>query len=400
MQILDSQKKYLLALTPDELTFTELKKLLGNKLNTTTNKVEPPMFNTTDHFTLEIGEYFNKEKIVTTVGKFIFNKYIVERCGFQDILGYVNEEINKKVLKKLEAKLSLAVQKDIITVDKFLDYIDYRDTLGLQLHPVITPSFTEKTIGPIKEVMDLKEKLLKENKKEIEARNGKVISEIEAKLIAKAKEMLKNDPGMDLYNSGARGDMVNYKEMYIMKGAVSDYITKEISLLDRAFIEGMEKKDITLMANQVIQSIYPKSVAPAESGTLSKAIVAAFQSVTLNKQRGSYCKCKNKLDIKLTESNINSYRGRYISEGNKAIELTDERIPKYVGKTVKMFSPIYDIGDEICNVCAGNMPYLLEIKNIGLNFSRTANAITNMGMKKFHVTSIKTQEIDIDDIFL
>ena len=43
---------------------------------------------------------------------------------------------------------------------------------------------------------------------------------------------------------------------------------------------------------------------------------------------------------------------------------------------------------------------MLGKKNIGLISSKVATASTRLNMKKFHENLIKSQEIDINDIFL
>ena len=79
-KINDDEKKYLLSLKPDDITFELLEDLfsdtaevIGDKVNVKKSKFVP-----SDTFTLEANEYFNKSKIETTVGLFIFNKFLIE----------------------------------------------------------------------------------------------------------------------------------------------------------------------------------------------------------------------------------------------------------------------------------------------------------------------------------
>ena len=75
-------------------------------------------------------------------------------------------------------------------------------------------------------------------------------------------------------------------------------------------------------------------------------------------------------------------------------------MPKYIDKTVKMRSVMYCATDKKCNCCAGNMFYKLGLENAGLTSSRVATTLTKLGMKKFHDTVVKAEEIDINDILL
>ena len=61
---------------------------------------------------------------------------------------------------------------------------------------------------------------------------------------------------------------------------------------------------------------------------------------------------------------------------------------------------MYCIGDKICAVCAGEQFNKLNIKTIGLASSKVGTTMVNLGMKKFHDSSVKLFDIDINDITL
>ena len=92
----------------------------------------------------------------------------------------------------------------------------------------------------------------------------------------------------------------------------------------------------------------------------------------------------------------NDFNYRYIIEGNKLVLIDDSNLDKYVGKTVKMRSPMYCVGKKLCRVCAGTIHEKLEIENIGLTSTKVASTLLNLSMKKFHDTSTKTNEINLN----
>ncbi len=259
--ITEAQKKYLLSLTPDDLTFSTLVDLFGDTVDPKTAIKNKPTskFNTTDEMVLNPGEYFVKEKTNTTVGRFIYNKYIVERIGLQDILGYVNEPLTKGAGQKNEALLAKALVEDRMTVDQFYDYVDYRDNLGMQLHPVICASFTMNTIKTPASVQKKKAELFKKYDKEL--KDGDIVTSerIEKELMKMAKDELKGDPGLDLYDSEARGNYGNYKNMNLFKGATMNNSTGKFEIVQSSFMDGIRKEDIHSFGNAVIAGDYPKS---------------------------------------------------------------------------------------------------------------------------------------------
>ena len=106
------------------------------------------------------------------------------------------------------------------------------------------------------------------------------------------------------------------------------------------------------------------------------------------------------LELKLTESNYNGYIGRYIVEGKKIIKLDEKNIKSYIGKTVHLRSPMFCTSDKICNVCFGDLPYILGIKNVGLTAAKIGSNFVNLGMKTFHNSTMKIKELDVNDLLV
>lgn len=257
--ITNKDKEYLLSLKPEDLLFTTLVDLFGDTVSTSNdiNHIKKSKFKTNDEMELLPSEYFVKEKTLTTVGRFIYNKYIVERLHLQDVLGYINFAITDGNNNKIESLLTKALVEDKITVDTFYEYIDYRDNLGMQLNSVITTSFTPKTITSLPPVQKRKEELFKKYDKELSEGDIVTSEKIEKELTTQAKELLKGDPGMDLYNSEARGNFGNYKNMNLFKGATMNNITGKYEIVRSSFMDGIKKEDIASFGTSVVSGAYP-----------------------------------------------------------------------------------------------------------------------------------------------
>ena len=260
--ITPKEKEFLLSLKPEDLTFDMLVTLFGDTVRAgdPISSEKKSMFETTDIMVLEPGEYFVKEKTATTVGRFIYNKYLIERVGLQPIVGYVNEPLTKGAASKMESKISKALVEDKITIDQFYDYVDYRDVFGLQLHSVIATSFTLKSIKALPAVEKRKKELFKQYDKELNEGNIFIAEKIEKELVAMSKKELEGDPGLDLYNSEARGNFGNYKNMNIFKGATMNNMTGEYEIVRSSFMDGIQKQDIPSFADSVVSGAYPKAV--------------------------------------------------------------------------------------------------------------------------------------------
>ena len=403
----DADKKFFLDLKPEDITFSKLVEWFGNLADEEKNKVaiDTSKFNMTDTFTLTHKEYPLVEgTIETTLGRLMYTKIIVEGCDFGHILGYINFVINDGGNSKIENTITEALINDKITVAQMFKYTNTRDWLGLQLHGVITTSFTLNSIKVPPEVKKLKKELITKYKKELDEGDPVVSEMIEKALVKKATEVLKDDIGMDLYVSGARGSIGNnYKNNNLYRGAIYNNLTDRFDIVTNSLMDGLDKKDIAAHSNTIITGAYPKAVGTQVSGALAKTLLAAMQSEVLG-EKDSDCGSKGYITIKIPEKKFSDFLYRYIIEGNKLVMLDDDNIKNYIGKEVKLRSPMFCIGvgkDKcLCNKCAGDFYYKIGKKNIGLLCSRPAETTKRLGMKKFHSNLIENYQIDVDDMLL
>lgn len=72
-------------------------------------------------------------------------------------------------------------------------------------------------------------------------------------------------------------------------------------------------------------------------------------------EKGTDCKTNKIADVLLTENNYLSVLHRYIMVDEKPVLLELDNIKEYIGKHVKLRTPIFCQGKKICNVCRGEM---------------------------------------------
>ena len=259
--------EYFTSLKPGEITFAMLVDWFGNLTSMESDNKEKPQkaskskYSCTDIMTITPSEYpLVSGPTKTTLGRFIFNKLMIEEIGLGNILGYVNNVLDDGGFGKIEKAVTLALKDDKVTVDQMYKYVDMRDWLGLQLHGIITTSFTPKVLKVPPEVKKLKKELLAKYKDEIANKDPRVSELIENELISKTKEVLGNDIGMDLYVSGARGSIGNnYKNMYLMRGAIKNEMYGGFDILTNSLLDGLKKEDIPAHSNEIIGGAYPKN---------------------------------------------------------------------------------------------------------------------------------------------
>lgn len=402
------EKQYLLSLKTEDffnnmgqINFDLLVDIFGTKTVKGANGVmtlQKPKFDPTDEFTLNPGECNeNKEKLRTTAGQLIYNKILLGR-GLYKVTGYVNRTLNSGRVGEVEKLLSDALLDDKIATDDFIQYLDTFQELALGFHHVISSSFTMRGVKPIPKVIKHRDQLLKEHAEEIANGDVLAVANIEKILVKEAEEILKDEPSLSLYRSGARGSMGNnYKNLSIMRGPVQNPITGKYDTVPTSLFEGITKDSIPAMGNGVVGGAYPKAVGTAVGGYKFKEISAALQAVVCD-ESGTDCGSKGYITMVIKPSNKAEYMNRFIIENGKLIQLTPDVIVKYLNKPVKMRDAMYCTGDKVCSVCAGEQFNKIGIKQIGLASSKVGTTMVNLGMKKFHDTSVKLYDIDLNDI--
>ena len=363
-----------------------------------------PQFYTDDLITIGPKDSkFVKDGSITTIGCFLYNKIILEDM---EVFGYLNKTLKGSFIDKIDDAISTALRKDLITTEQYARYIDRSQYLfGGTLSNVINSTISRDVLNLPPKATKLKAKLMAENREAMAAGDPLTASKIEKEVCAVAKEEIRTtDPeSMDLFDSecGVSFDN-NYKTMFVMKGAIQDntgLYPSGYKVVASDYDNGISKEDYPKFADSLVTSAYSKGKLTAISGYSTKKYNSMFQDVRLD-VRGSDCKTARTRKVLLTKDNADDYvtQGRYIVVSGKPVLLTDDNISAFIGKTVNMRTPLYcEAKDgDYCNICHGELKYILGIRNIGLTFNMASNAMMNANMKKFHDITIKLHQIDID----
>lgn len=389
------QKAELLSIEQESLTISKMSKLFGRTTSKENGKfvIREPKFDVRAELRLEAGEYTNKEAVDTTVGIFLFNKIMVEGM-IEELIpnGFYNEVINKSGFNKLIDIVSNGLMLGKIKVNPTLiKWLKQYEFYGMKACTIFSPSYSYGLLKQNIQVQKEKTKLLKDQDNKTVAE----MTDIEDALVSSSRKILKDDPGMTLFDSGARGSFDNdYKNMNLMIGPVPKPGNPgEFDMATGNYIEGMNKEDIVAYGNIAVNAIYPKAIGTQDSGYLTKQYYAAYQSIQCDDD-GTDCKTTMGLKVKLTPDNVENYYFQNI-QTNKGFEiLTSENKDKYIGKEVIIRSPMFCKSDKICSVCAGRRFYLLGIKNIGLTTGRITNTLLNASMKNFHNAKLKYDTVN------
>lgn len=392
----DEIKKYMLSLQYDDFTTEFIEGKFCNHYDPEKKKMVPPEISFQAEFTLKKGEYLNDKDTKTNVGQMVVNKILFGNTpGIQKVLGYVAAPFNKKLIEQNEDRIAKALAFGEIQSDDYARYLDNIQWLGNTFNTHVACSFTPNTCKPLPSVNKKKKELYEKHKDEIAKGNAVKDNEITDELLKMAKDELKNDVGMTIYDSGCKPKFGNsYKAMYVSRGAVFNASEERYDISTSCFMDGIRREDVPIGANSVVNGSYPKAVGTKDAGYETKKLFSCYQSVHLGK-KGSDCGTKLYRSIKVTEKNKTGLINRYYSTGTKTELITPQNINGLVGKIIKVRSPLYCGGGiELCNKCIGETPYVLGIENVGITAGDIGGNLLNIFMKAFHDLTIKTYTID------
>ena len=341
----------------------------------------------------------NKNEFVTTVGLLIWNKIFTEGSLF-DIFGYINKPCTAKVMSSLNKKLSYEVLEDRVSLEDLKEF-HLKQQKMMPFANVISPSFTKNMLLAGSAITKKKKELLAKYKDEIKTGSPVIANKIETELLDYAKELLKDDPGMDMYDSGAKSKFGNnFKNLYVMKGAIKDPDpSKGYKIVTSNLMDGISKEDYTNVARAMSEGPYARGKKTMIGGYWEKLFLRSFQHLKLD-DKNKNCGTKRTIEVILTPEMAESMMYSYIVDGSKLVELTSLNLDKYLNKKVKFrFASLCESKNGICETCAGNFFNRLGMKNIGVATPQLASKLKRKSMKAFHNSTIDIHTIDIEKAF-
>ena len=340
-----------------------------------------PRFNPYDLIEVPVGAYGgimangkerkNKNKFTTGVGRLIFNKFFFESDPvLLQFFPYTNDNVTSKTYEKILIQMGYLMLEGKIDTETYKKFCKKSQKM-MPYVSILAPNHSDNMLTITKRINKKKAQLLKEHKAELDAKDDnsvKVFDQISNELLDYAKELMKDDPAMDMFNSGAGGSFGNnFKNMFIMRGAVKDPTpNKGYNMITSNYIDGISKEEYSAIANTLAAGPYARSKKTEVGGYWEKLFMAAFQHIELLPE-GSDCGTKRYIEMNVNDKNINMIMYSYAIVGNKLVEITSENRDQFIGKKVKLrFSSMCEAKNGICNACAGNLFYRLGIKNVGV----------------------------------
>lgn len=206
-------------------------------------------------------EKYNTKPFTTTVGRFIFNKYFIECVPTMlDRYWYIQDNFNKKVYGKMFDDLSYALIEDEISIQDYKDFC-MKIQAFMPFISILSYNHSEHMLTISKTIKKKKDQLIEENKEAIERKDIVVLDKISKELLDYARELMKDDPAMDMFNSGGGGSFdENFKNMFIMRGTVlNPDPAKGYDVIFSNYVDGIAKEEYAKISNTLAAGPYARA---------------------------------------------------------------------------------------------------------------------------------------------
>lgn len=341
----------------------------------------------------------NSVKFTTTAGLWVFNRAFIEPMS--DILGYINTPITDDVYGSINSKISNALLEDKITVRQLKNFI-IQGQIMMSCCSALASSHTETMFTMEEKIAKKKAELLASPKYKDMKKNADLVlmKDFEKEMIDYAKEILRDDPAIDMFNSGARSSWGNnFRNMYIMRSGLK-HTDGSYTISTTSYIEGMNPEEYPAINDASIGGPFDRARKTAGGGYLERLVLGSTAHLRIL-PKNSDCGSTKYLSVLLTNKNVKDWMFSYI-QGSKGLEeITPETKDKYIGKTVKIrFSSLCKKPNGcICEACAGSLFRRVGITNAGIASPIMMSSLKNASMKSFHSNSTDLSIVDPTNVF-
>jgi len=349
-----------------------------------------PFINIREKLTLEKDDLPNiYETTETTYGILFLNYY----C-FIDIAGNRFPYVNKHLDSCTSLEMDLFKHNRLNENDP--DYLSIPDHITpcrnrLQQLGTFTslfvPAATRKIISSPKEILEKRDRLLAEYRKPDGSISVTDVTMIQNILKQDMKNYVESDEDYGgLITDRSWGNTL--MGMNVMIGAVKRFDKQgAYDVITDCFMDGINSKNMVSFVNISRAGSFYRG----HETQLGGVEVKGLQRVIDNQVVIEDCNTKYYLEIKITNINFSSYKGRYhMVNGEKALVTED-----CIGKTIKLRSPARcgASSPNLCLTCMGEIFRGYESK-IPVMSSKPASDMLNNMMKAIHDTTIRLTTYD------
>ena len=281
----------------------------------------------------------------------------------------------------------------------FVDKIQFYKSLGV----IASSTVTERTILPAPGISEFKQKLLKEKYD-----NGKLLSDpihaaqFDKDVTAYDDAYLEGDPTLGKFMSGKAKNTARRKlHNTVGTGVTFDSNTTTVTPVINSLSEGWPRdpEQLVSVLNDARAGSYSRGSETVKGGVAAKDLIRIFSNFVLSLKD---CGTKSgKIRSIYDNEAVNALKGVTLMQGGNSVGvIKDNEAANYLGKVLKVRSPMYCLskGDGFCVVCMGDS-LKQYVEGLVIPGTEISAVILTASLKKFHTSGTVTVKMDLDQVF-
>jgi len=317
---------------------------------------------------------------VTTVGRYMFNKYVPDKSY------RIDHAINKNSINDMITRCANDYYQDHPEI--YSNFVNKIIELGSKYYTLMPVTFSLDDLQVPASIMKLKDKLVNATPEQAQL----IITKME-RLLKDYLEENQLNFGIVGAGGGLKGGYGQLRQILICKGIISGPGGKILTITD-SYGSGMTSKDHFDSGFASRNGIADRVLNTADTGYLSRRLAYALQRVECDPTILD-CGTRKTISVKVTSDIAKRLAGRYVYNDNNKLELFDA--DKWLDKVVRLRTPIYCTTTKLCRHCYGELSVRNRTKNVGILAAQImGERLSQSIMKTFHVGgSINVKIIDI-----
>jgi hypothetical protein len=359
-----------------------------------------PPYHHKDRIKLAVGSVPNltNHDVETTYGNLLANYITIiwpfgRKIDFQEGR-FTPSKIEQIILPRLadDPKEGDPVPKTMapaaqIYVSEYLNYCDSMFYIA-GFTQLWVPAGTAKTMTAAPGIVELKQKLLEENKDRLH--DPAVIAKIQAELVKFDREYLKGDPGEN-FLIGKKSFEVVRSKLFGMHGAEVGLAERvDVDLIENSLSQGWDIDKFDSMNNSLRAGSFNRGAQTELGGESVKWLLRASSNI-----RVAVDDCGSELGNEVETSNPDWLVGFSVVTKKGSELVTKENVDSYLGKRLVVRSPMFCKGPktDYCKVCVGER---LAANPTGLStaISEYGSAFLSIYMAAAHGKALTLAKMD------
>lgn len=359
-----------------------------------------PLIHARDVFELNPGDFINvKKRIVTTAGNILFNCCSII-SAFGSKIEFITGKVSVSSIEDMLAPLIKSIPEDnvrdesSIYVDEYLCFCDSFNYLT-EFNLIFTQALTEKAITQAPGTIELRNKLVEENKDHLD--DPLVVAKIEKALLEHDAQYLKGDKSKDFLISKKSREVARRKLFLDYGSDVGLTDSFKADMVQKSLSEGWQIEKMPTMINALRAGSYNRGAETQLGGEAVKWLYRASSNINI---LDTDCQSSIGMTELIDKNNVKTLVGKRVMNGNQTTLVENkEQADTYLGKVITRRTPLYCklLSTDWCRYCLG--------ETLGTNKDAAAVAVSNLGssilgiaLKAFHSSGISTATAKLTDI--